>query len=552
MHTQPESCKIMEEEKSPIHSTSVSMGVLSGSKNAKPVTAAKPSTLFVIGDFGYRSNTVQKVSASQWSDFFQANTFEIACSVESNLPEYVKPFYLEYSVESINDFSIQSIIDKTANLSPIKRALQTAEQLKASRISRSDAFTQIENLQLQTALKNKILTGLALTPTRDRPSGNPHQIDSILSLMDIPGSATTTEPPTKTDSFIDAISSSDSTTPDYEKVNKLLFSILTATAEAIRKTARFTELATSWTSLKNLLKIAGRDQSIQIFCVSCTREDASELVPELLSSLSDELVPDLILWNYDYTFTTASLQELEQVAMVADKYKSLLCTSLHRDEPVNSELFSSQPARIILQQEAMIPYNRFRNSAAARSCVLCAAPAYKDAVTNDFTLASGAWVVTAQWIYAIVEAATPFCWPRRIQSVNGFGITEKIDDTRIQDVGEYGITIAENSEFLHSVRPVSVLNISERSPYRSAGFNMLVNRTARLTAMWVSSGSGADNQDAAIQLKDFLVTNLKPYHILSSDNALTVEITNKVATIDFDSEYSIDDYAIYFQFTINL
>jgi predicted component of type VI protein secretion system len=541
----------MEEEKSPIHSTSVSMGVLSGSKNAKPVTAAKPSTLLVFGDFGYRSDTVQKVSASQWSDFFQANTFEITCSVENNLPEYVKPFYFEYSVESINDFSIQSIIDKTANLSHFKRALQTAEQLKAKRISRSDAFTQIESLQLPTGLKNKLFTGLALTPTRDRPSGNPHQIDSILSMMDIPGGAQT-EPPTKTDNFIDAVTSLDSITPDFEKVNTLLSSILISTAEAIRKTARFTELATSWTSLKNLLKIAGRDQSIQIFCASFPREDASEILPELLSNLSDELVPDLILWNYDYTFSTAALKELEQVAIAADKYKSLLCTSLSRDEQINNELFSSQPARIIMQQEAMIPYNRFRNSAAARSCVLCAAPAYKDAVTNDFTLASGAWVITAQWIHSIVEAATPFCWPRRIQSVNGFGITEKIDDSRIEEVGEYGITIAENSEYLHAVRPVSVLNISERSPYRSAGFNMLVNRTARLTAMWVSSGSGTDNQDAAIQLKDFLVTNLKPYHILSTDNALSVEIANKVATIDFDSEYSIDDYAIYFQFSINL
>jgi hypothetical protein len=551
MHTQPESCKIMEEEKSPIHSTSVSMGVLSGSKNAKPVSAAKPSTLFVIGDFGYRSDTVQKVSASQWSDFFQANTFEITCPVENNLPEYVKPFYLEYSVESINDFSLQGIIDKTANLSPYKRALQTAEQLKASRISRSDAFSQIESLQLPTALKNKILTGLALTPSRDTPSGNPHQIDSILSMMDIPGGAKT-EPPTKTDDFIDAITSQDVSTPDYGKVNTLLSSILKSTAEAIRKTDRFTELATSWTSLKNLLKIAGRDQSIQIFCVSCARDNASELLPELMSSLSDELVPDLILWNYVYSFSTASLQELEQVAMVADKFKSVLCTTLHRNEPVNSELFSSQPARIIMQQEAMIPYNRFRNSAAARSCVLCAAPAYKDAVTNDFTLASGAWVITAQWVHGIVEAATPFCWPRRIQSINGFGITEKIDDSRIEEVGEYGITIAENSEYLHAVRPVSVLNISERSPYRSAGFNMLVNRTARLTAMWVASGAGTDNQDAAIQLKDFLVINLKPYHILSTDNALSVEIANKVATIDFDSTYSIDDYAIYFQFTINL
>lgn len=551
MHTQPESCKIMEEEKSPIHSTSVSMGVLSGTKNAKQVTAAKPSTLFVIGDFGYRSNTVQKVSASQWADFFQANTFEVACSIENDLPEYVKPFYLEYTVESINDFSLQAIIDKTTNLSPYKRALQTAEQLRASRISRSDAFTQIENLQLPAPLKNKILTGLALTPTRDRPSGNPHQIDSILSLMDIPG-ATPAEPPTKTDDFIDAITAPDSSTPDYEKVNILLSSILKATAESIRKADRFTELATSWTSLKNLLKIAGRDQSIQIFCVSCAREDASELLPELMNTLSDELVPDLILWNFDYTFSTASLQELEQVAMVADKYKSVLCTSVSKDDTVNKELFSTQPARIIMQQEAMIPYNRFRNSSAARSCVLCAAPAYKDAVANDFTLASGAWVITAQWVHAIVEAVTPFCWPRRIQSVNGFGITEKISDSRIEEVGEYGITLAENSDFLHAVRPVSVLNISERSPYRSAGFNMLVNRTARLTAMWVASGAGSNDQDAAVQLKDFLVTNLKPYHILSTDNALSVEITNRVATIDFDSTYSIDDYAIYFQFTISL
>jgi predicted component of type VI protein secretion system len=542
----------MEKDKSPIHSTSISMGVMSEAKQANPVSQEKPAVLMIFGDFGYRSDSAQRISAAQWNDFFESNKFEITCSIEKDLPEYIKPFYLEYTVQSIDDFSIENVIGKTPFLSPFRRAVQITEQLKSSKITRSDAYSLIEKLAIQDTLKNKMFIGLGLGPTRDTPSSSPHQIDSILSMMEIQQEPQLVQN-SKTDAFISAISSQDSNEPEYDKIISLFTSILTSTAEAIRKTDRFAEIATSWNSLKSLLKIVGRNQSVQVYCASSSREEASTVQSSILSDFPDDQFPDLLLWNYDYTFSTASIQELEQISLIAEKYKTILCTSIKMSDKLNTELQSAQAVRILMEEEEMIPFNRFRNTAAARSCVLCTTPRYSsDVISNEFGSAAGAWIIASQWVTAIIESATPFQWPRRIQSVKGFRLTDKIDDSRIEEAASFGITITENSDYLHAVRPVSVLNISEESPYRSAGFNMLVNKTARLTVTWVSGAHLENQEDSAAQLTDFLVSNLKSFNILSDERSLSVEISNNVATIDFDSQCSIDGFGIYFQFSINL
>jgi ribosomal protein L36 len=540
----------MEKDKSPIHSTNISLGVMSEPGKATPVSNAQPAVLLIFGDFGFRSDTALRVSASQWNDFFISSKFELTCSVDQNLPEYIKPFFLEYSVESINDFSIENIIDKTPFLSPFKTAFHITEQLRLSKINRSEAYSQIERLQLPQLLKNKILIGLDLGPNRDTPSSNPLQIDSILSMMD-----TEEEPApfkSKTDELIATIVSRDASGPDYDNVKTLLSTLMKSIAEAIRKTTHFTEIAKSWNSLKNLVKIVGRNDMVHIYCTSSPRHEAAEQLSSILNSMPDNITPDLVLWNFDYTFSTASIQELEQISMIADRFKTLLCTSIKNNEKITSELYSTQPVRIVMQNDQMIPYNRFRNNTISRSCILCTEPEYVESNTNEFNLTNGAWIITAQWVTSIIESGTPFQWPRRIQSINGFGLTSKVDDSRIEEVAQYGITITENCEYLHCVSPVPVIDISEESPYRSAGFNILVNRTARLAAAWVSASKTIGDNDEATALHDFLVAQLKPFHILSSDTALSVDISNNLATIEFNSDCTIDGFGIDFQFSINI
>jgi predicted component of type VI protein secretion system len=539
----------MEKDKSPIHSTNICLGVMSDESRKTAVSKAQPAILLISGDFGFRSDSALKICAPQWNDFFNANKFELTFAVEQNLPEYIKPFFLEYPVESINDFSIENIMEKTPYLSPFKTARAVTEELRLSRIDKSEAYNRIEALQLPQSLKNSILIGLKLNPNRDTPSSNPHQIDSILSMMDIQEESE--EPQSRTDEFVSAVTSKDTSGPDYGSVKNFLAKIIEKTAEAIRKTERFTEIARSWHSLKNIVKIAGRNAIVDIYCASSPREKAAELLPSLLDSIPDNMTPDLLLWNYDYSLSTASMQELEQISMIADRYKTVLCTSLNSSEEINSVLYTTQPARIVMEHDQMIPYKRFRSNTASRSCILCSAPQYTESNISEFSLASGAWIITAQWMTSLVESGNPFQWPQRIQSVNGFGTTSKVDDSRIEEVAQYGITITENCDFLHRVSPVSVIDISGDSPYRSAGFNILVNKTARLAAARVSA-AGITSEDAASVLYDYLFTILKPYHILSSDAALSVDISNNVATIELNSECTIDGFAILFQFSINL
>jgi hypothetical protein len=73
-----------------------------------------------------------------------------------------------------------------------------------------------------------------------------------------------------------------------------------------------------------------------------------------------------------------------------------------------------------------------------------------------------------------------------------------------------------------------------------------------LTVTWVSGAHLENQEEAAAQLTDFLISNLISFNILSDERSLSVEISNNVATIDFDSKCSIDGFGIYFQFSINL
>ena len=170
---------------------------------------------------------------------------------------------------------------------------------------------------------------------------------------------------------------------------------------------------------------------------------------------------------------------------------------------------------------------------------------------DNFNQSNAAWLITAQWVYSVGESGTPFQWPTKIQSLSGFALSEAVPYDRATEISVYGFSLSQNPPQGHSVPPVVVLEIGEDSPYQSAGFNLLVNRTARLVVEWFSTNGANMTPDQKMnELHHFLISQLKPYHILSNDSLIKIKITRGVVTIDFNSDITIDNRSVHFQFSV--
>jgi hypothetical protein len=98
-----------------------------------------------------------------------------------------------------------------------------------------------------------------------------------------------------------------------------------------------------------------------------------------------------------------------------------------------------------------------------------------------------------------------------------------------------------------------VLLGSSDSPYGSLLFNLLVNRTARHAAEWITvQDRSLSCGDAAPLLEHFLLQQLKPYHILSSDEALSVKVEEQQSLqVTIDSTVTVAGFPVKFQFLFN-
>jgi hypothetical protein len=263
--------------------------------------------------------------------------------------------------------------------------------------------------------------------------------------------------------------------------------------------------------------------------------------------------PDVVLWGYTHTTTTASITLLENVLTLADNHKTLLIASLDQSASLTSTVTSSQPIRVIMEQDELIPFRRLRTNVASRSGILGVNAPYELSEERTFNKVDAAWIIAARWIMTIASKNRPFEWADSVEPLAEFGISSSFKYQRLEEISSAGLTPAQNPAMgYHATSPVVILDTGEESPYRSAGFNLIVNRTVRLTAEWLSHNSTSDSDNRLNALRDFLVSQLRPYTILSDDSSLTIDAEDQSATINVDSHYSVDNYPIRFQFSAGI
>ncbi|NLE02661.1 MAG: hypothetical protein GX640_22580 [Fibrobacter sp.] len=475
----------MSPEESIIRSTGVSLGIKTSGSSSQ-LNAKHTWNILACGDFGFTSAKPEKIAASSMNDFLETHEVKICGSVTENLPENIKPFFVKYPVRSVKDFSKDSIIDKIPALKSLTGAIDLIDKLLSGKISAENAVAILDKLELPPTIYGAILAKIEQNPSGSTTL-NSGTVDSILSMIDIGDEPTPA--PTATDNFISTISA-DSQITNSEQALQLIRENCTSTLSALYKTVVsqpfFKNCQTSWNALKKLLKNLGRNRDINLLLASSSVESSGEKLSQFISTCGDEnSVPDIIIWDYPLTLSTSSVTEIKSVCEIAERYKSIVIGSLSPSTELQPMLFKADHLGDIFGQPEYIPYKRLRKEPASR-CLCIGMPAAELSVSesNQPLLIGAAWVLAEQWVESILSKSMPFAFSL-LENVHEFGLSE-IHEHIAREAEEFGFSVLRAHPRGISSDPRVILEIDSSEAFSNLSFNLIVNRTARLAAEWVS------------------------------------------------------------------
>lgn len=528
----------MAPEDSIIRSTDVTLGSVS-QKKTDTLSKLHPWTFLICSNLGFDSSGLELISASSWYDFWENHKIRVNGAVR-NLPEGVSPFYLEYEVNSFKDFSKQALISKIPVLCTYSKALEILRDLQKNKILPQNAKIQISELDLPAEIKKTILS---LFQNESIAESKSEKVDSILSMVD------TGQVDSKNDlsSVFQQIPDSTVTNQKITKIIGILENQVSSISDTVVNENFFSSIRDSWYQLKDFLKTAGRNENIQVYVLSKSYKESVDYLsrPDSLCTL-EGTAPDFILWDYPISINTAQLSDLQETAKVADKHKSILIGSFNSEDPSVKELLNTDNITHLLQQSEYIPFTRLRKDLFTRNIVLCLTSAAP--VSNDETHISGHWIFGKLWLNSFANKGTPF-------ELTDFEITNSISlpditEPVVKDAQKNGITIiALNTT---DSNPNVLFRYEENEAYESLFYNLAVNRIAKLAVNWISKNSKKYPYDGAVtELKQFLYTQIKPYSILSSQEAVSVQKENESILVTIDSESTVSGFPFKFKFTVD-
>jgi hypothetical protein len=550
----------MDNEKSPIHSMNVSLGTPQ-TVPASAVSSNQPWVILVCSDLGFTSHRPQKISSATLNELLTSTEIIISGTVEKGLPDEIAPFHIEYPIDSLKDFSPSSIAEKLPYLQDLKKAAEVLNAISAKKIAPSDGLKKIAAMTLPPSVVSLLGTigpvsaGGVKTKGHSSPQA-PKKIDSILSMMDIEEDEHATSPQEQPSDFVAAITEGGAAQQEISQAAlhnciQTVDGLLESLGNIVSEQPFFTAATSSWNALKIVLKIAGRNRDTHFYLHSAPYDAAERHFGDALAVCAAETgTPDLVVWDYPVPIDTATMEQFSHIGEQADHVKTVVAASIDRHDELYTKILDGEPLKGVLEKPAFIPLRRLQEAAQARCLVLCCPDAIQQRGQNGKEIkVAGAWLFTFQWTSSLVENSSPFHLQNSsIQVLDSFAFP-KLSREVATDTYQNGITLLRPN----SITTPRVLFGDHETPYGSLLFNLLVNRTARLAADWISGQNKSVSLDAAAPaLQHFLLTELSPYHILSSDEAVSVEVSGLGSlVVTINSTVTVAGFPVQFQFSFN-
>jgi predicted component of type VI protein secretion system len=544
----------MNKDESVIRSTSVNLGARPSGNGAPVSEQTKPWIVMVCADLGFTSEQPCRITAASLNEVLSTSDVSISGTVKNGLPDEIAPFHIEYPIKDSKDLSVSALAEKLPMLTQLKTVGAHLEDISAGRVPAAGGLKKIAAMPLPQSimqLVGKIGTtrksGPALQQTTD--SSN---VDSILSMVNIDsvtedGKETSSPEPDFVSTFTEAGVTEFSRAAllsCLEAVNMLVKDL----AGIVMNQPFFSAAVSSWTSLKTLLKIAGRNRNVHCYLHGAPYNAAQRHFADALTACAAQSgSPDLVVWDYPVELDTASLEQLGTIGETADRFKTIVVSSLEYHTELYEKILEGEPLKTVMEQPAYIPLRRLQESAPAR-CLSLFAPDAQHARGEHLRISSG-WLFAFQWLTSVIENSAPFHLQNSSIMALDACTVPKLSRDGIADGFQVGLTLMQPG----AITVPRVLLGAADSPYGNLLFNMLVNRTARLAAEWITAQDRSlPLEQAAPALEQFLRNNLESYHILSSEDAVAVTIEGAQSLeVTINSTVTVGGFPAQFQFSFN-
>jgi predicted component of type VI protein secretion system len=553
----------LNNDKSQIDSFSVSLGQAPVKKNLP--AHLEPWNILVCSDLGFVSKKPVSVHIAEWNEFMVSAGVVLSGNVRNALFDDDKQFFVEYPVKTMKDFSAESVTGTVPAFAAWAKVCNTLQQLLDGKTGLRDAITLIGKAGVSPEESSKIIA--MLTPVissrpqkpvevpRTKPKGS--SVDRILSMVDVTrqsAKSADADPASLTEALFKSVSS-DEGQFDKSKITAYLTTLtqkLRDQAAAVVAQDFFKNRSLSWQGLTQLAKVIGRKKEVTLSVMSCPALDMTERLEEALGACMEAgTAPDLVVWDYEVTFTNASMEALAAVAAAAERYKCLLIAPLDMDDLLLKGISSRNSILHFFDDVRFLPYKKLRDNTASRCLCICA-PSFASGISSE-------WFAAIRWVEMIINDNDPFgVKERKRPEESVFTDAPVFSQAVFQDVAteaaRMGISLFEQTLDKATLdKAVTVAGPdSVADHFRSFCFNLLVNRAARLSGMKILEYAHKKTKDeTATVLAEFLNKELSSSGISSSSEPVSVSVeNNEHFVITVNSNAVVSGNPARFTFTI--
>jgi Uncharacterized protein conserved in bacteria len=563
----------MNEEKSSIQSFDVSLG-------AAPVTSRatkqlEPWNVLVCSDLGFISSQSELLRISEWNEFMGSKKIVVSGAVENVLERGGKPFYIEHTVSSMKDFSLENMLEKIGALSGYARVYSALSQLIKGAGDETGALKVLESSGMPVSEQSRVrslLRGPRASASEKPQDKTPRSgINKILSMVDFgesqPEEKPADIPQSASDSFIAAMATGSG--PGFQKGPLEVYvdgleKKLHDQVMAIQTQPFFASRKASWQCLMDCARAIGRKNEIILRVFSAPSGEMEENFARVLeNSIETSTLPDILLWDFGVSFTNADMEQMAKIAEAADQYKCALIAPLSMDDQFFKGLSQLDNLSPLFENVRFLPFKKLRTNPASRCLCLCAPDVQvpgKERSTDSTITARSGWALLERWIESLLNASDPFAVTAPTGQENELlkdaVFCENIPPRLSEEASRAGITLFDKPPAAMTFdRAVAVIDSeSAGSAYSSLAFNVLVNRVARLSVTRLSVSAPQKSKDtAAKDLCSFLQNELIPYHVLGSPDQMTA-VVGKEGEIELtiNSDVKVSGFLAQFSFSLNV
>ncbi len=558
----------MEKQKSPIESFNVSLG---SSPASRPVAQhLERWNILVCSDLGFASTKPQQARIAEWNEFMRSQNIVLSGTVQNTLTTAGKPLYVEYPLQSMKDFSASSVEKTIPQLAVFATVLSALQQLLDGKIGCADALATISRAGLPAEEERRILGMLVPAPvapkqrSQAKPTGS--SVDRILSMVD-PASAASDaagRPQSAPEALFGAVFDAPELC-DKAKVSAYVAECnarLHDQSAAIVAQPFFALRMASWTCLMMLAKVVGRQKSASITVFSASAEDMPGSLAQVLGRCMDAgEAPDIVVWDYDVSFTNASIDVMAAVAEAAERYKCMVIAPIASADPLLDGISGRSSVLHMFEDVRFLPYKKLRENTPTRCLCLCAPPLVFPGPQNGSPHQNcrSPWYAAIRWAEMLLLEDNPYgALPPQpaAESVfcEGPVFVERIAPGVATEAAAMGLTLFTDSPDLPTLgKAVSVISRDKvDDSFTSFAFNLLVNRVIRLCGIRVlAAGAGEKKDDVATAVHDLVQREFAASGIPSGGGAVKASVQGAEAIhIEVNSETAISGHRVRFSFSI--